>query len=265
MKAANRVAVKSFALLREYYSVFLVLCLWELVAHSGMVREALFPPVSIIFKVFVERFLDGYLLKHMISSLLRAVAGLSLGVVVGVVLGLAMARSRFVNWAFEMLVAVGFPVPKVALIPLFLVWFGIGHQAKIYLVAYACMFPMLISTFNGARAVPRPLLWSSRSLGTSERKLLYKVIFPASLPFIFNGLRVALPTALIIVFLSEMVAGGGGLGFVLRFAIGYFETPTEFAGLFTIVLLGYGLDRILLYVRRMALQWHAEETHYHAT
>lgn len=247
--------------LRHSYSVVLVLLLWEAVAHTGLVRPVLFPPVSEILRVFVARLLDGYLLTNMALSLMRAVLGLTLGVLLGVTLGLAMARLRLINWAFDLLVAVGFPMPKVALIPLFLVWFGIGHQAKIYLVAYACVFPMIISTYNGALAVPNSLLWSARSLGTSEGRLLTKIIFPASLPYIFSGLRVAVPTALIIVLLSEMVAGGGGLGFVLKYAIGFFETPTEFAALFMTILIGYALDRAVLRLRHAVLQWHAEEDH----
>ena len=257
----HRFMTKTCAIVGRYYSVLLVLAAWEIVAHTGLVRPVLFPPVSEVLRMFVLRFLDGYLFTNMLNSLLRGVAGLVIGVVIGVGLGLAMARSRFINWAFDLLVVVGFPMPKVALIPLFIAWFGIGHQAKIYLVAYACIFPMIISTYNGARAVPRALLWSARSLGTSERKILVKIVFPSSLPYIFSGLRVALPTALIIVLLSEMIAGGGGLGFVLKYAIGFFETPTEFAALITIVLMGYFLDRALLWLRAAVLRWHDEEGH----
>lgn len=255
---ARRMARLALGGSRRYYSIILILIAWEIISRSGFVRTVLFPPVSLISQQFALMLADGSLLKEALTSMRRAFLGLSLATALGIPLGIAMARLRLFKLFFDLPIAIGFPTPKVTFIPVFILWFGIGDQAKVFLVAFACIFPIVVSTYNGARGTPQTFIWSARSLGTSERKLLAKIVLPSTLPFIFNGLRVSLPLSLIIVFVSEMVSGGGGLGYVLIFSIRFLETPTEFATLFAIIIIGYAMDKLLLRLRRRMLRWHAE-------
>jgi ABC-type nitrate/sulfonate/bicarbonate transport system permease component len=110
-------------------------------------------------------------------------------------------------------------------VPIFILWFGIDHLSKILLVAFTCIFPMIVATYHGAVAVSRTVIWSAEAMGTAEGKMLYRIIFPATKPHIFSGVRVTVPVALIIAFTAEMIAGGGGIGAALMFAQRFFQVP----------------------------------------
>jgi len=142
----------------------------------------------------------------------------------GILFGMLMARSTAVHWLLDPLVALGFPSPKIAFLPVFILWFGIESVSKILLVGFACVLPVIIGTFSAARAVNRVLLWSAFSLGTSQQALLVHIILPACYPRIFATLRIALPVALITTFTAEMVAGGGGMGATLVYSQRFFES-----------------------------------------
>ena len=142
--------------------------------------------------------------------------------------------------------------------PIFILWFGIDHLSKILLVAFSCIFPMIVATYHGAVAVSRTVIWSAEAMGTPERKLLYRIILPAALPYIFSGIRVTMPVALIIAFTAEMIAGGGGVGAALMFAQRFFQTPTVFVYILVMLATGFVLDRLLLRLRRRLLPWQDE-------
>ena len=151
-----------------------------------------------------------------------------------------------------------FPAPKIAFVPIFILWFGIDHLSKILLVAFTCIFPMIIATCHGATAVSRTVIWSAQAMGTPERNLLYRVILPAALPYVFSGMRVTLPVALITAFTAEMIAGGGGVGSALMFAQRFFQTPTVFVYILIMLMTGFVLDRLMLWSRRRLLPWQDE-------
>jgi NitT/TauT family transport system permease protein len=244
------------AALAPYLSIAAILAAWELVAAAKLVDTFFLPRVSSILAQMLEMTLDGSLIQHAAISLLRALAGFALAAVVGTAIGLGMARTRAIHWTFDLAISVGNPAPKIALLPAFILWFGIGHESKILMVALSCVFPIVLSTYVGALGVNRLLVWSALSMGTSEAAMFRKVVLPHTLPFIFTGFQIALPIALIVVFVTEMVAGGGGLGFLLIYSARFFEIPREFAALFTVLVLGFALDRLLLLTRRRTLGWH---------
>ncbi len=245
-------------LLGRSYSVILVLAVWEAVARAGMVRTLFLPSVSAILAQAGALLGDGSLVTHSAISLGRALTGLALAVAIGAPIGIAMARLPGVHRVCDPFVALGFPTPKISLLPIFILWFGIGHLSKVLLIAFGCLFPIVVACYHGARGVETLMLWSARAMGAGERGLLWKVVLPATVPALLTGLRVALPLSLILVFVSEMVAGGGGLGFLLINAQRYFETPTCFAALFAVLLIGFALDRLLLWARHRCLPWHEE-------
>ncbi len=247
------------ALLASCYPVCLVVSLWEAVGRAGLVRPLFLPAASTVAAQGVRLAQDPQMLELLFTSLFRAFAGLSLAAVVGVGLGIAMSRLRVVRWAFDPLIAIGFPSPKIAFLPIFILWFGIDHLSKILIVAFTCVFPMVVSAYHGAAAVRPIWIWSARAMGTPERRLLRRIVLPASLPYLFSGLRVALPVALITAFTAEMVAGGGGLGAALMFAQRFFETPTVFVYLVLMLLTGFVFDRLMLALRRRVVGWHEED------
>jgi ABC-type nitrate/sulfonate/bicarbonate transport system permease component len=242
-------------LLARTYSLVLVAAAWEIVARSGAVPFFFLPPLSVIAGTFAAQIADCSLPQETLLTLFRAFGGFVIAVAVGVTLGIAMARFKAVHWFFDPLVSLGMSVPTLTLVPAFMLWFGIGHASKILLVALSCICPMTVSTYNGARDVHHVLVWSARTMGTPERKLLWKVILPAATPYIFNGMQVALPISLIVAFVFEMVAGGGGLGFMEVMAARFFKAPDLFAALFAILIVGFAVDRVLRTIRGRVLGW----------
>jgi ABC-type nitrate/sulfonate/bicarbonate transport system permease component len=235
--------------LRPVFSVCAVLAAWEAVARLKLAPPLFLPSVTAVITQVVRLTADGSLPADLGVSLARTFAGLAIAMASGVILGLLMARSRIMHWLLDQLVSLGFPAPKIAFIPVFVLWFGIDSLSKILLVAFACVFPVVIATHDAARAVGRTIIWSAQSLGTSRRRLMWAVMLPACGPRIFAALRVALPVALITTFTSEMVAGGGGMGATLMYAQRFFESPTVFAYIVAMLAVGLVFDKAMLMVR----------------
>jgi ABC-type nitrate/sulfonate/bicarbonate transport system permease component len=224
---------------RSVVSVLLFVALWEIAARSHAAPAILLPPFSIVAEQLWRSTLDGTLISDLSLSLGRAICGLFVATVGGVILGLLMARNRAVEWLADPLVALGFPSPKIAFLPIFILWFGIESLSKILLVAFACIFPVIIGTYSAARAVSRLFVWSAVSLGSGRSSVFLHVILPASYPRIFTTFRIAVPVGLITTFTAEMVAGGGGMGGTLIYSQRFFESPTVFA--YIVVMLAIGL------------------------
>lgn len=243
------------ALLSAYPLILLAL-LWELVARMGWVRPIFLPPLTVVIAQLLPLAKSGELIGPLAISLYRTVAGLAIAISVGIVVGFWMARSRVVRWLLDPLIAFSFPSPKVAFLPVFILWFGIDHLSKIALVAFTCVFPFIIAAYAGATTVPTNQLWAARAMGTGSAGLLRKVIFPASLPSLMSGVRVGVPYALVSTFSAEMIAGGGGLGGEMVLAQRYFETPTVFVYLLIMLAAGYVIDMGVLRLRAHILRWH---------
>jgi ABC-type nitrate/sulfonate/bicarbonate transport system permease component len=259
MNSENRPRAKSLAALRAAllysYPLLLVLLAWEAAVCLELVRPLFLPGVGTVLSQFWTLLLSGEIVGPLFASLLRAFAGLVLAVVVGVVVALTMARSKWMRWALDPLISFAFPAPKIAFVPIFILWFGIGHTSKILLVAFTCVLPMLVATYHGATGVSQQTIWSAKAMGTSESKLLTRIIFPASLPYIFGGVRVTVPVALITAFTAEMIAGGGGLGGALMYAQRFFQTPTVFVYIVVMLITGFVFDHFMLRLRSRWIPW----------
>lgn len=243
---------------RSVISVLLLTGIWELAARVHLTPPLFLPPFSVVAEQLWRSIADGSLPSDLALSLGRAFTGLILATVAGVLLGLLMARNRIVEWLADPLVALGFPSPKIAFIPIFILWFGIESLSKILLVAFACIFPVIIGTYSAARSVSRLFLWSAMSLGSNRISLFLHVVLPACYPRIFTTFRIAVPVGLITTFTAEMVAGGGGMGATLIYSQRFFESPTVFA--YIVVMLGIGLvlDGAMRNFQNHFLRW-AEE------
>lgn len=243
---------------RSLASVVLLLVVWEIAGRAHFVPPLFLPPFSVVAAELGSSLADGTLLDDLALSLARAFVGLGLATICGVVAGLLMARSRFVHWLLDPLIAIGFPSPKIAFIPIFVLWFGIESLSKILLVAFACIFPVVIGSYGAARAVNRIYLWSAASLGSDRRGVFLHVILPACYPRIFTTLRVALPVALITTFTAEMVAGGGGMGATLIYSQRFFDSPTVFAYILVMLAVGLVFDGATLRIQNRYFAWAAD-------
>ena len=150
-----------------------------------------------------------------------------------------------------------YPVPKPALIPLFMFWFGIGDFSKIAVITLACLLPVVTATFNGARSIDPMLLWSARSRGTSERRLLWRVVLPAILPQVAAGVRTAIAIAIIVLVSSEFISSEAGLGYLVFSYGGVGADDAMLAVVLYLALIGYALDRIYMACLRRLISWHA--------
>jgi ABC-type nitrate/sulfonate/bicarbonate transport system permease component len=231
---------------------------WELLARSGMVTAFMLPRLSAVLERIWADALAGELLLNTALTLYRAIAGFLIAASAGVVLGMAMSRNVVVRWLFDPIVSVGFPMPKIAFLPVVMLWLGVYDVSKIAMVVLDAIFPVVTATMVGIQGVDRHLLWSARNMGAGEREMLWQIMLPAASPQIMTGLQVALPIALIVAIVAEMLMGGYGLGGAMVHASRFADSRGVFAGIVEIAVVGYLLVKAMALVRRRLLIWHQE-------
>jgi ABC-type nitrate/sulfonate/bicarbonate transport system permease component len=259
IRAARRARAQEIAWrIAPFVSVSLLIAAWEIVARSGTVTPYLLPSVGTVLSRIWDDAVAGDLWTNMILTLYRAFAGFAIAAIIGVAVGFAMARSRIANWFFDPLISVGFPMPKIAFLPVIILWLGTFDVSKISMVVFETTFPVVTGTLVGIAGVERELIWSARNMGASEREVLRQVVLPAALPQIMTGLQVALPLALIVAVVSEMVMGGYGLGGAMMTAYRFANSAGVFAGIVEIAAVGWVVVKLMAVLRRRLLLWHAE-------
>jgi ABC-type nitrate/sulfonate/bicarbonate transport system permease component len=237
--------------------LLLLAALWQTASMSGLLPAAVLPSFSSVVVALMSLVTSGEIFPHTAASFLRAGAGFLLAVIFGTALGLAMARVRAIQRSIEPILLSIYPVPKPALIPLFMVWLGIGDVSKIAVIALSCLVPVVISTFNGARAVDDILLWSARARGTAEHRLLWRVVLPAALPQIATGVRTAIAIALIVMVSSEFISAEHGLGYLIFSYGGVGADDAMLAVVLYLTAIGFLIDRTYVAGLRRLLAWHA--------
>ena len=239
-------------------SLVILFVAWEGAARAGVVSTFLLPPLSMVLDRVWEDVMSGDLLLNLGSTLYRAVIGFAIAGAGGVALGIMMTRQRWVRWFFDPIVSVAFPMPKIAFLPVFMLWLGLYDISKISMVVFNAIFPVIAATMAAAEGVDRHLLWSARSLGASDRQLLREIILPAALPQILTGLQVALPISMIVEIVTEILMGGAGLGGAMIAASRFADSPGVFAGIVEIAIAGLCLVKGIAVLRRHLLRWHQE-------
>jgi ABC-type nitrate/sulfonate/bicarbonate transport system permease component len=235
----------------------IVLVIWQAASASGALPHWLMPSFLEVAASLADLVASGEIVPHTLASLGRAGTGFLIAVIVGITLGVLMARVRLVQLAVEPILMLIYPVPKPALIPLFMVWLGIGNFSKIAVIALACLVPIVVATFNGARSVDPILLWSARARGTSEHRLLWRVVLPAALPQIAAGVRTAIAISIIVLVSSEFISSEAGLGYLIFSYGGVGAEAAMLAVVLYLAVLGYALDRLYVAGLRRAMAWHA--------
>ncbi len=237
-------------------ALILFLCvLWELSVQLEVVDSPNWPALSDVLLAFWDLLRDGTLLSVFGTSLRRLAIGYALAVVAGVSLGLVMGYFRWAQRLFEPVVEVLRPIPSPAYIPVAILFLGIGDSMKVFMVAFSAFFPILLNTIAGVRSVDPILLDTARTFGLGTRAIVRKIVLPASLVYIFTGLRISLAIALILTVIAEQVAGNSGVGFYLLSAQRSFLIPQMYATVVGLAIVGFALNRLFLLVERRALPW----------
>lgn len=240
-------------LIARWYSIPLLLALWQAGVSMGWITSRLLPGPVAIWQALWTDVLNGVLIYHASVTLARALTGFGLAVVVGTLVAAFMARSKLFSRLFEPLFFVGYPVPKIALFPVFTFIFGIGSPSKIAFTFLECLYPIVVTTYLGIRGIRTRLIWTAENMGAGPMTILWRVIVPAALPSIFAGLRIALPLSIVIVVVTEMIGDTHGLGYYITIWSTRFRYTNVYAGILTIGIIGFVLDQILGWIRQTAI------------
>ncbi len=238
------------------YSPLLIIALaWELAPRLGLVSDTLLPPFSSILIDGASLFRTDEIYHHIAASLFRAFSGLGIAILFGIPAGTLMAFYKPVRIVLNPIVQIFYPMPKSALIPVMIIWLGIGSASKIVLIFLGCMLPVVISSYNGARGVDQVYIWSARSLGATDREILWEIVLPAAMPTILNGIRTALAICFVLLVSSELLISTEGLGYLIGL-LGENGVYTKmFAVIFIVIAMGFSADRLYLAVSRRMLVW----------
>lgn len=221
-----------------------VLLIWEAVVQLFDVKPIFLPSVSLVVTTLWAMIWDGALPWNSLVTVLRILTGFLAAVVAGIAIGMAMAFSRTIQNMCDPLIAALYPLPKITLIPLLIIWLGSGEAYKFIVIAFTAFFPIVINTYIGLRQVDEDLIKAARDLGADERRIQIEVMLPAALPSIFAGFRLAMGVAIILTVAAEMIASQDGLGRVLIEAGAILETEKVFATLFVMGILGIVVTKI---------------------
>jgi len=236
--------------------LILLALLWEAAGRGGWVHKLLFPPASAILSTFWDLLLSGEILRQLGVSLWRAAMGYALAAVVAVALGVAMGYWRRIYEACEILIELLRAVPPPAVIPLAMVFLGIGDALKVFIIFFACFFPILINTIDGVRGADPVLIRTARTFGLSRLQTVWKVILPVAGPSIMTGLRIATAIALILTVISEMIGATSGIGYFILGSQRTLNITQMYAGILMLALTGYAINRAFLMVDARLMAWH---------
>jgi NitT/TauT family transport system permease protein len=232
--------------LRAVVTIITALALYEAVARTGYFPPALMPSLIKVWSALWGSLADGTMEWHAASTLYRVLVGLAMAVAVGLPLGILMARLKPIEHFFMPLVSALMPIPSLAWVPVFILWFGLGNTVAILIVFYAALFPMLLNTWSGVRAVNPIWLRAAGAMGAGERALFWKVIVPGASPFIITGLRQAFLRAWIAVIGAEFLAASDwGLGWVIFDAKEFLNADLMLASLVVIGGIGFAFERLV--------------------
>jgi len=239
-------------------SIVALLAAWEILARSGVYTHYQLPALSDVIVRIGNEAWSGDLWINTALTLYRALTAFAICAVLGVIIGMAMSRSVIVNWFFDPIVSVGFPMPKIAFLPVVILWLGVYDVSKITIIVIDAIFPVIAATVIAIQGVEREIIWSARNMGANNRELLTQIVLPAALPQIMTGLQVALPLSLIVAVVAEMLMGGYGLGGAMMTASRFANSTGVFAGIVEIAVVGYCLVKAMALTRRRLLIWHQE-------
>lgn len=229
-----------------------VLALWEAYARLGGAPSYLVAPTRIAAVTF-DMAVSGELWPHAGASLVRAYGGFALGAAAGILLGLFAGVSRAAGTFLDPLVSLIYPVPKIVVLPILVVWLGFGDLSKIATIAISVFFPVFINAYAGTRAVPKLYVWAARNMGAAPVRIFFRVVLPAAMSHVLAGIRIGLALAFVVLFAAELFGAPAGLGYLIGRAEESGRFDLMFVAILVIAVIGFASDRLLVAVRRRLL------------
>jgi NitT/TauT family transport system permease protein len=232
---------------------------WELLVRLRGIAPIYLPAPSSILEYLFRMIADGSMVFHLGVTLLRIFAGFSVAAVTGILLGVLMGMSRLVARVADPWIAALYPLPKISLIPLLIIWLGTGEAYKIVISAVTAFFPIVISAYSGIRQADQGLIKAAKDLGANTRQVQMKVVIPAAIPSIFAGLHLGMGVTIILVVAAEMIGGSGqsGMGYLLIHAGQVMETEKVFASLVVLAIMGALVMKAQEWIDRRVAPWTA--------
>jgi ABC-type nitrate/sulfonate/bicarbonate transport system permease component len=244
------------------FSVAGFLIAWELFVRWRGIAPIYLPAPSAIAVYLWRMLVDGSMEYHLGVTLLRIFAGFLLAAIAGVSLGLLMGMSRIIARVADAWIAALYPLPKISLIPLLIIWLGTGEAYRIVISAITAFFPIVISTYSGIRQVDPGLLKAARDLGASARQIQLKIVVPAAMPSILAGLQLGMGVTIILIVAAEMIGGSSqsGMGYLLINSGQVMETEKVFASLVVLAVMGAAIIKLQQWIDRKIAPWMAHDT-----
>lgn len=226
---------------------------WELYGHLG--NPVILPPVSQVLVAFYDLLITGRLIEALAPSLFLLFLGFTIAMIVGLVLGVVIGRSRIADLTMSPYLAALYATPSIALVPIILVWFGFGLSGRVLVVILAAVFTMLYNVVAGVRSAPPDLIDVAHSFNASRATVLFQVILPAALPFIFAGIRISIGRAVVGMAVAEVYLRLGGIGSLISAFGSRFVTDYLIATILVLPFIGIGLSKLLAYIEKRVTPW----------
>jgi len=243
------------SIVARYGLVLGFLAFWQLSSTVGWVNPAVFPPLDVILSALWSGLASGALLDDIAISLQRSGIAFAAAVAVGIPLGLFMGQVRFVEQALDPILQLFRQTSALALYPVFILLLGLGETSKVFVIFWATLFPILLSTTGGVKEVDNKLVELARTYGAGPLAVFRRVVLPASVPAIFVGLRLSATTALLLLIAAEMIGANKGIGFQVMNAQYNFQIPLMFAAILLLALLGLAANALLVLAQRNLCRW----------
>ena len=230
-------------------SIPTVILVWYLITAAGIMSSFILPDPFTVANAGIRLGLTGQLARHVASSLSRIALGFLIAALTAVPVGIVLGWSNIARRSSELIVEIVRPIPAIALVPLAIIWFGIGEESKIFVIWFGAFWPILLNTYSGIRFADPLLVRAALSLGANMRQILFRVALRSAFPSILTGLKLGLWVAFAVIVAAEMIAAGSGLGFLIADARKAFRADVVIVGMLVIGLVGallnQGIDRVL--------------------
>lgn len=230
-----------------------LLAIWELAGKSINPLFASYPSQIAIELWRIST--GGVLLPAVFDSAAPFLTGFLLAVLVGIPVGIALGRSVMFRAAFGNYIVALYMMPVIALIPIYMLWFGLGFAVKVAIIFTMSIFPIIINTWDGVSSVPKTMIELGQTFLASKWQIVFKIVLPASIPFIMTGIRLGIGRGIVAMIVAEFFTGVTGLGALIIMASNQFNTPGLFAPIFVLMLIGVGLTRLVGWIENVVAPW----------
>ncbi|MDP2207547.1 MAG: ABC transporter permease [Bacteroidota bacterium] len=249
----NRIGIGK---LSGFALIIALLLIWELLSRYSFIDSVFFPPLSTVIYALMTEINSQNIWIDISSTLARCFSGYIIAITIGIPVGILMGRSQRIYNLFEPLVEILRPIPSAAIIPVAILFLGIEDKMKIFVIVFACIWPILINTIDGVKSIDRILIETGNTFRLNRNQFLLRIVLPASSPNIVTGMRISLAISLILAITVEMISGNNGIGFFILDAERSFKFPQMYSGIIMIGMIGYIINWGFVKLTNRVMKWH---------